>query len=72
MDAATIVVVFLAGGLIAWALRMIWDIHRGRQKGCVSCKLYDTSLAHPADSLVCRTCGGLNVDLKNIQKGQKK
>ncbi|MCJ7504868.1 hypothetical protein MUP05_00130 [Candidatus Bathyarchaeota archaeon] len=62
MNLATAAVLFLAGGLIAWALWMIWEIHRGRQKGCVSCNLSESRLAHPPNSLVCKTCGGFQVD----------
>lgn len=64
MNVATVIVMLLAGGFVAWALWMIWEIHRGRQEGCASCKLYETPLAHPPNSLVCTACGGFRVDQK--------
>lgn len=68
MDTGTIVILFLAGGLVAWALRMVLDIRRGRQEGCVNCNLSGTPFAHPPNGIVCKTCGGFTVD----QAGKRK
>ena len=57
MTFSALVILILSVALILWAIRMIWNIHKGARVSCRSCSLYSIPTPIHRGQKACTLCG---------------